>query len=135
MTRFSITPALHTGIAELDQDHQKLIDHINDIAAKERSSNHEVVLRALAEFRAELIDHFRTEETRLEAANYPLLHAHARHHSEILAALDRLMEDIRKDEPIEGRAAFICFHELVSVVLLRDMHFINWMEDKKLRCS
>lgn len=45
------------------------------------------------------------------------------------------MDDIRRDQPIEGRAAFICFHELVSVVLLRDMHFVNWMEDRKLAHS
>jgi hemerythrin len=82
----------------------------------------------LTEFKAHLSEHFQYEESHLRAVGYPKLSAHAKHHAEMIVVLDRLIGDVQNGEPTDG-VAYICFHELVSAILLRDMQFINWLAD------
>lgn len=131
--RFQITSSFRTGIQKLDDDHQELVEHINAIAELEETAGAPRTLAALENFHKILTEHFGAEEASLRAAHYPGANAHLKHHAEILVALDRLIEDIRRDVPLEAPVASICFHELISVVLLRDMRFINWLTDRKLR--
>ncbi|WP_339713022.1 hemerythrin family protein [uncultured Sneathiella sp.] len=122
--------SVRTGIEHLDDDHRKLISHINSIAELERSAETTAVIDALSGFKADLAKHFQGEETYLIAVDYPKLGHHTRHHEEILNALDQLMRDIQEGKPIEGTASDICYHELIGVVLRRDMEFINWLADR-----
>lgn len=132
MPRFRITESLRTGIPELDKDHEQLIDHINAIAEVEGAAGSKETLEALERFRAHLVRHFLIEENNLMEVSYPRIEAHRKHHAEILAALDRLMDDIRRNEVLEAPAAHICYHELVSAVLFRDMQFVNWLADRQM---
>lgn len=131
--RFQITRALRTGIPELDRDHEELIGHINAIAELEEVAGPHETVAALEKFRAHLAEHFTSEEVSLRAVRYPRTDAHLTHHAEILVTLDRLIEDIRRDVPLEAPVSDICFHELIATVLFRDMRFINWLADQKLR--
>ncbi len=132
MSRFRITESLRTGVPALDNDHEQLIEHINAMAELEDSAGSEEMLEALERFHAHLVRHFQAEESNLREVAYPRIEAHLKHHADILKALDRLMDDIRRNEPIEGSAAQICYHELVSAVLFRDMQFVNWLADRAL---
>lgn len=128
--KFEFTVSLQTGIDHLDEDHRDLISRINSIAELEQTSDATAIIGALLSFRDDLTKHFRSEETHLKAVVYPKYSFHARHHEETLIALDRLINDIRSGELIEGTVADICYHELVSTVLRRDMEFINWLADR-----
>lgn len=126
---FELTAAFLTGIEELDAQHQELISRINAVEKLEKSKDIPGLLGTLAEFKSDLADHFRAEEAHLRSVNYPKLSSHAKHHSETIVALERLIRDVEDHEPSQGGIAHVCFHELISAVLLTDMQFINWMAD------
>jgi hemerythrin-like metal-binding protein len=126
---FDLTESLRTGIEQLDDDHRHLISRVNLVAEIEQSADTKALVGALSEFKADLAKHFQSEEAHLQAVSYPKLSSHAKHHAETIIALDRLIRDIQDGVSIEGGAAYICYHELISVVLLRDMQFINWQAD------
>lgn len=129
--KFKFMESLRTGIKTLDDDHRDLIGRVNLIAELEQPADTAALIDALSEFKADLVRHFQSEEAHLRAVNYPRLDSHARHHAETILALDRLMRDVENSEPIEGGAAYVCYHELVVVVLQRDMQFINWAADRQ----
>jgi len=128
--RFKFTESVRTGIKHLDDDHLNLISRINSVAELEPFADTVAIINALSEFRTDLAKHFQSEEAHLKAVDYPKLAYHARHHEETINALDQLMRDIENGEPIEGTVADICYHELISTVLRRDMEFINWLADR-----
>jgi hemerythrin-like metal-binding protein len=126
---FELTASFLTGIDHLDGEHRELMARINSIADLERSRDTAALIRALLEFRADLTRHFEGEEAHLKDLSYPKLSSHAKHHAEIIVALERLTRGVEIDEPIEAGVANVCFHELISAVLLNDMQFINWLAD------
>lgn len=128
--KFEFAASFQTGIGHLDEDHSNLVSCINSIAELEQASDTTTIVDALAEFRGDLATHFESEERHLEAVGYPKFSFHRRHHEETLSALDRLIGNVQIGEPIEGTIADICFHELVSTVLRRDMEFVNWLADR-----
>lgn len=128
--KFEFAASFQTGIGHLDEDHSNLVSCINSIAELEQVSDTTAIIDALSEFRSDLAKHFQSEEVHLKAVGYPKFSFHSRHHEETINALDRLICDIQNGEPIEGMVADICYHELISTVLRRDMEFVNWMADR-----
>jgi hemerythrin-like metal-binding protein len=126
---FELTESLHTGIGHVDDEHRNLISRINSIAALERSADTRALIAALSGFKADLADHFKSEEAYLRAVNYPELGSHANHHAETIIVLDRLIRNLQDGGSIEGGAANVCYHELISVLLRKDMQFANWLAD------
>lgn len=130
---FELNHTLRTGIADLDADHLHLVEHVNAIADAEKAGSIDALLARIAAFKNDLAEHFRGEEEHLRAVHYPKTGAHARHHAEIIVALDRLMRDVETGAVTAGEIAATCYHELISTVLLRDMQFVNWLADQQLR--
>lgn len=128
---FRLPESLKTGFPETDEDHEVLISYVNAIARAEQSNDSQTLMARLHEFREELARHFQTEEAILREAGYPRVNGHARHHAEIIAFLDKLIRDIPAGEG-RGGIAETCFHELVSVVLMRDRRFLNWLADRRM---
>ena len=126
---FELTESLRTGIEHVDDDHRNLISRINSVAELEQSADAKAMIGALSDFKADLANHFQSEEACLRAVNYPELGSHAKHHAETIIAVDRLIRDLQDGRPIKGGAANVCYHELVSVLLRKDMQFANWLAD------
>lgn len=128
--RFKFTESVRTGIEHVDDDHRNLISRINSVAELEQFDDKAAIIGALSDFKSDLEKHFESEETYLKAVDYPKLNFHMRHHEETINALDRLMRNVHDGVPIEGAAADICYHELITIVLRRDLEFINWLADR-----
>jgi hemerythrin-like metal-binding protein len=128
---FDLPSSFLTGIEHLDGEHRELIGRINSVAELERSGETALLLGALANFMADLAEHFASEETHLKDMNYPKLSSHNKHHAETIVALERLIRDMKNGEPIERGVAHICFHELISAVLMTDMEFVSWLVESK----
>lgn len=131
--KFALTDVMLTGIKAIDDDHLDLIAHVNAIHEREQAGNTAALLAALSEFKADLARHFAAEEVHMRAANFPDVGLHGSHHAEMLATLDRLMQDVARGKSADGEVARDCYHELVSVLLLKDMQFVNWLADRGRR--
>jgi len=128
---FKFLDAFETEIDPLDDEHRSLVATINAIAEIEERADAAALEAALSAFLAELAAHFRGEEAHLQAAGSPYLAAHALHHADIVAALERLIAEVRNGTPVAGGVAHVCYHQLVSAVLRMDMDFVNWLADRR----
>ncbi len=66
------------GVEELDADHKRLFDIVNRVDAAEKSGRS--VQWVLEELRNYAEHHFKAEEERMEAADYPDIEEHVRQH-------------------------------------------------------
>lgn len=130
---FELSPSFVIGIERFDEDHRELVSRINVIQAAGQAGDAPGLTTALHTFRSELAHHFRAEEEYLVKLAYPKLGSHAEHHSEILAALDRMIADLDCGGIDLLAIANKCFAELIAAVLRRDMQFANWLADQDMR--
>lgn len=128
---FVLTGGLRTGLKDIDDDHLELVSAINAIADLERHGDLASVRAALLEFKMDLIEHFHREEAQMRQLHYPEVISHTRHHAEAIATLGGLMRSVDDGSPVAGGVAPACFHELLNLVLHKDMRFINWLADRR----
>ncbi|MBL8707694.1 MAG: hemerythrin domain-containing protein [Rhodospirillaceae bacterium] len=129
---YALSEAMLTGVPQLDGEHQDLVLCINRLEDAERNGDLAEVLRLLAIFKSGLAEHFAREEAYLGLISFPRLDAHAKHHSETIVALERMVEELQAGASILGEIAAQCFNELLQAVLLMDMQVINWRADRQL---
>jgi hemerythrin len=77
-------------IPALDDDHQRLLGHVNALLAAVASREREAVQSALSELRAETEGHFAREEALMREVHYPGLEQHCASHQRLLRELGRL---------------------------------------------
>jgi hemerythrin len=120
------------GVADLDQQHRKLIDMINQLGDLPREKNAESSM-VLHEILSGLFDytqiHFRDEEEHLRRMGYPQLDAHEREHAAFVAkvatfnvaALGGILDK-------EGVRRYLQ-EWLLTHILKSDMHYRRFSEE------
>jgi hemerythrin len=83
-------PNVLLEIPALDEDHERLLRHVNALLAAVASREREVVQSALGELRVETEAHFAREEALMREAHYPGLELHCARHQRLLRELGRL---------------------------------------------
>ncbi len=71
---------LETGIEDIDKQHQRLVDYLNDLSTANENGDRTAMLNVLNNLVHYTKTHFTYEEELLERANYPFLRAHKRVH-------------------------------------------------------
>jgi hemerythrin len=95
------------GIADVDDEHRKLVALLNRIAerrccgsdagpARPDGADSALVVTMLAELGEEVRKHFRNEEGHMQEAGYPDYDDHRYEHLELLAEFAELMRDIER---------------------------------------
>jgi hemerythrin len=81
------------GIAEIDHEHQELIELINEMhGGLAGDASPEAALGFLGELYAQVSGHFALEEEMMRKAGYDDLEAHKTEHDELLDSIHELME-------------------------------------------
>ena len=84
----------NTGIAEVDHEHQELIQLINDLHAElEAGGDKEAVGDFLAEVFGKIAAHFALEETVMRKHDYDEYAAHKAEHEQLLDEIRDIMDD------------------------------------------
>ena len=91
---------LCTGVAEIDAQHQSLVEQINHLFQtlnQGMASESAAIEGAVARLCDYLKDHFRFEEEWMQAARSPRLSEHRRQHEDVIKRLDNMSRDIAND--------------------------------------
>ncbi len=83
-------PKVLLEIPGLDEDHQRLLGHVNALIAAVASKAPAGVQSAISELRSETEAHFAREETLMLEAQYPRLKQHCARHQRLLRELRTL---------------------------------------------
>lgn len=127
---------MSVGVEDLDNDHQVLIDLINQLAAAENRQdriNLEAVLDELVDY---TVFHFEKEEQYMEGADYPALASHKRTHAvlteQVLAIRRRVVEGRQSglgDEVLDFLSRWLREHILQADALYRPYLACNSAEE------
>ncbi|MGI9419092.1 MAG: bacteriohemerythrin, partial [Geminicoccaceae bacterium] len=85
--------AYNTGVAEVDHEHQDLIQLINDLHAELAGGHQATVGDFLAEVFAKIAAHFALEETVMRKHGYDEYAAHKAEHEQLLDEIRDIMDD------------------------------------------
>ncbi len=121
------SPALDTGITEIDDQHRELVRLINALDAAVRNGDPSVPWERTHE---QLVDHisihFRAEEQRMAQASYPLLHEHHLQHGAFAIELVRMARQEGGVASAEAMLAFLMTW-LVDHVQGSDRHYVSFL--------
>jgi hemerythrin len=98
MEKIEWSDTLSVGVELIDEQHQMLIQRLNDMtSAIEESKGPNEIARTL-DFLIEYTDfHFSTEEKHMRANSYPALDEHLSMHEEFKSTLANLERDFKED--------------------------------------
>ena len=102
------TPALDTGITEIDDQHRELVRLINALHAAVRSGDPSAPWEQTHEQLVDYVSiHFRDEEQRMAQASYPFLHEHHQQHGAFAIKLVRMARQEGGVASADGLLAFL----------------------------
>jgi len=98
MPLFQWNPSLSVGLSDIDEQHKKLLNLINDLHEAMKQGKAKQALMGVATALRDYVNtHFSHEEKLMRRYDYPDLPAHLKLHETFVAKLVKLEEDMAKD--------------------------------------
>ncbi len=100
---------LATGVADIDQQHQGLIDMINALYRRMQERAEPISVETFAALQDYIRQHFETEYALMDRHGYPDLNQHEFEHQTFVRTVDNLRQQMEKGEaPLnEGLVVFL----------------------------
>lgn len=116
MEKIVWTDDMAVGIEIIDEQHQELVNHLNNLSAAIDAHDGPGKIGTMLEYLIEYTHfHFSEEEKLMKEKNYSQLEEHIAKHDEFKKELADLEEDYREDGPTHRLAEFI------------DNLMVNWL--------
>ncbi len=126
------TSDLSVGIPQLDDDHKKLIDLLNQIfVASYAGVGDQLVMKVVKE----LIDythyHFQREEDLLVKNHYPACSTHKEEHQKLIAELMSIKENIPTDlsDGLSTELTLFLRHWLIDHIKTHDLKYAEFIKE------
>ncbi|MRD72278.1 bacteriohemerythrin [Rhodocyclus tenuis] len=119
------TPAMSVGNAELDADHQRLVDIINDLGVNIELANHNTLEFILDDLVAYAQEHFAREEAHLARIDFPDRARHTALHAAIATRIEQARWKTRQGFPaaLENELMRFLTRWLNHHILVEDMQY------------
>ncbi len=118
-------PGFNLGIPEIDNQHKRIIDLINDLnkAFVENDTNQRIgkILDELSEY-ADY--HFKTEEKYFEVSNFPLMNEHIAQHEYFISKVEDFRKKFESGQPITFRLMKFLRGWLTNHILDADREYV-----------
>jgi len=131
---FEWNAELSVGIGEVDIQHRKIIDKINDIMeVVESSGESEKIIEAIKFLGAYTENHFETEEKLMIASGFMGIKPHKIHHRKFVKKLDDIIDSINAGRldasgvKASGQEIFSWFSQHITTA---DRNFGNFLKSK-----
>lgn len=108
MGLFKWRQSYETGVSEMDQQHQKLIELMNRLYSAMRDKESRAQIQdVLSEMNTYAEQHFEQEEALLKEKEYPEYESHAAAHQSYRDTLKTLMDDTDKEQQVQEVYTFL----------------------------
>ena len=92
------------GVAEVDHEHQELIESINNLhRSVQEGVTRKQVIEGLGDIYAQISSHFALEEKFMRDSHYPAYNAHKTDHEALLDDLRDIMDEVEDDGDFDER--------------------------------
>ncbi len=125
--------SLSVKMDDIDQQHQKLFNLINDVhQAMSTGKGNEIMGRIMGELLKYTKDHFSYEEKMLKRIGYPKLVEHQKVHVYLTDQVNQLYEKIKTGKPLSPVSVSNFLKDwLKSHILKVDMHYSRYYVSKQ----
>ena len=113
MAKLEWTQDLDTGIEEIDNQHRRIVDYINELYIARKAKDHKLIARVIDDTIDYTVSHFGFEETLIEEAGYKLLRPHKKVHELFVRRVSDLQKRFKAGEDVSQE-----LHALLSRWLL-----------------
>lgn len=118
----------NTGIASIDEQHQKLCDMLNEL---EECMNSDNVYQVMGKILKELVEyvkfHFQDEEKVMSRIAYPKLAEHKRIHKDLVDQIVKILLDMKNGKELEAVELNIFLKKwLLNHILQEDKKFSDY---------
>jgi len=122
------------GVKELDDQHKKMIDFINDLEqALGIADNRDVIVGVLNGLVSYTKDHFATEELYFKKFDYDKTDAHIKEHVDLIAEVEQLVYQFEIGETIDIKKVLDFLKTwLIEHILGADQEYVNCFKDNGL---
>lgn len=100
MARIEWTEDLNTGIDEIDQQHQRIVDYINALDDARKKDDIKKIAQVIDDTVDYTISHFGFEESMLEDAGYNLLRPHKKVHELFIKRISDMQKRFKAGEDV-----------------------------------
>jgi len=117
---------MSVGVEELDAQHQKLIDLINEAYAAIQKHDEHVMTDLIAKMRDYANLHFSTEEGYLKKYNYPNFEEHKLHHVKFNTDVDEFQKKLYEKTNLSQIFLFLS-RWLTKHIMEEDKQYVSYM--------
>lgn len=125
---FVLPSTFYIHFDEIDPQHEKLIDIINDCADRLVDGVLDDFQEPFEEFTSRLVAHFNHEEDHMRDLGYSGLEWHADHHQDCLNRLRKLIDEMESKGYADMHDLRVCFHDIVHDIAHADLKFGEFLE-------
>lgn len=128
------TDELNLGIEKIDEQHQQLVEIINEFGeAAQKGKGSRVMNKILDELVGYTQEHFADEERFLKDAGYPQLADHQAKHRQLLQKIERFQFDFNQSgKRITTKVEEFLTYWLTSHILGEDKVYANYLTSEKV---
>jgi hemerythrin len=129
------TSDLNTGIDDIDEQHRRIVDYLNQLQFTINSNNDRLVSEVLTELAGYCLSHLSYEENLMEEAGYPHLKQHKSIHDMFVKRLKRY-----QNKHDQGHDVAIKLHEMLYTWLIHhikqaDMAYATECKDSLIQIT
>ena len=114
MLKLEWSDILDTGIEEIDNQHRRLVDYINELGEARKTQDIKLVGKVIDDTIDYTVSHFGFEETLIEEAGYKLLRPHKKVHELFVRRVTDLQKRFKAGEDISEELHALLSRWLVS---------------------
>lgn len=133
MSQLELTGRYFLGVPEIDNQHQTLLDMINQmhdiIMTKGSNDDFKVVIEAFIDYTRV---HFKDEERFMKKNNYPLLKEHILIHRGFVDAVTKIIEKFSNSKFLRFKFFNLAMDLLMNHIELEDFKFAKFLKDERL---
>lgn len=116
---------LDTGIEVIDQQHQRIVEYINELERANRQKDRRAIGQILDNLVDYTISHFEFEETLQEEAGYAFSKAHKRVHMLFVRRVNEYVERYRQGEDVGSELNTLLANWLVNHIKRDDADYVG----------
>ena len=121
------------GVAEIDDDHRELFDHIRTTAGSPQGVDARARGGTLRSLVAHFRDHFAREEKLMENSGFREWRDHAEHHKRFIGRLEQRVAAVESGRADESEFRSDALDMLFRDALNRDVEFATWFNHARRR--
>ena len=125
MAHIEWTPELNLGIAEIDDQHRRIVDYLNELYQAQLRQDRNMLKEIIDDVMDYTLSHLGFEEVMMRDAGYEFFNAHKWVHDAFVDRVSGLHKRFDEGEDVAAELHALLARWLVNHILKQDKHYVD----------